>query len=99
VDAAAAVSALAVTLGLALRRPLLPRGVRVGPGLAAGLGVAILVVTGVLDTGDVTAALEVLWRPLVTLASIMVTTGVAARVGLFHQLAAAVVTGSGARAG
>jgi arsenical pump membrane protein len=104
VDAAAAVSALAVTLGLALRRPrlravplLLPSGLRIGPGVAAGLGVVILLLAGNLHGGDVAEALDVLWRPLVALASIMVMTGVAARVGLFGQLATLVVPrGAGA---
>jgi arsenical pump membrane protein len=105
VDAAAAVSALAVTLGLALRRPslravplLLPSGLRIGPGVAAGLGVVILLLAGNLHGRDVTEALDVLWRPLVALASIMVMTGVAARVGLFQQLATLVVPRGGAGA-
>jgi arsenical pump membrane protein len=105
VDAAAAVSALAVTLGLALRRPslravplLLPSGLRIGPGVAAGLGVVILLLAGNLHGGDVAEALDVLWRPLVALASIMVMTGVAARVGLFGQLATLVVPRGGAGA-
>jgi len=88
---AAVVSALAVTLGLALRRPVLPPGLRIGPGLAAGLGVTILAVAGGLRGGDVAEAVNVLWRPLVALASIMVMTGVAARTGLFARLAALVL--------
>jgi arsenical pump membrane protein len=97
---AAAVSALAVTLSLALRRPVLPwLRLRIGPGLAAGLGVLILVVAGDLPGADVVEALDVLWRPLVALASIMVMTGVAARVGLFQQLAALVRPHAAAGAG
>ncbi|MGH3679592.1 MAG: ArsB/NhaD family transporter [Natronosporangium sp.] len=97
---AAAVSALAVTLSLALRRPVLRFGlrIRVGPGIAAGLGVLILVVAGDLRAGDLTGALAVLWRPLLALASIMVLTGVAARVGLFRQLAGLVLPHAGAGA-
>ncbi|MPZ26877.1 MAG: hypothetical protein GEV12_10770 [Micromonosporaceae bacterium] len=95
---AAAVSALAVTLSLALRRPALPFGRRVGPGLTAGLGVLILVIAGDLRADDLTGALAVLWRPLVALASIMVMTGVAARVGLFRQLAGLVLPYAGAGA-
>lgn len=97
---AAAVSALAVTLGLALRRPALPGfGLRIGPGVAAGLGVLILVVSGGLRGADLAEAGDVLWRPLLALASIMVMTGVAARVGLFGQLARLVVPPGGAAAG
>lgn len=95
---AAAVSALAVTLSLALRRPVLPFGLRIGPGLAAGLGVLVLVAAGNLRVADVTEAWAVLWRPLVALASIMVMTGVAARVGLFERLAAQVLPYAGAGA-
>jgi arsenical pump membrane protein len=84
---AAAVTALAVTLSLALRRPVLPRGVRVGPGIAAGAGVLILTLVGPLRPGDVAGAVQVLWGPLLALASIMVMTGAAARVGLFQRLA------------
>jgi arsenical pump membrane protein len=91
VHEAAAVSALAVTLGLALRRPVLAARVRVGPGLAAAAGVLILLVAGGLPGRELAEALDVLWRPLVALVSIMVMTGVAARVGVFGQLAALLV--------
>lgn len=90
-EAAAALSAFAVTLGLVLRGPLLRRRLRIGPGIAAGLGVLILLVSGVLNPDDLADAGEVLWRPLVALASIMVMTGVAARVGLFQRLAGLVL--------
>jgi arsenical pump membrane protein len=99
VHEAAAVSALAVTLGLALRRPVLLSRVRIGPGPAAGLGVLILVVAGDLRVGDLAEAWQVLWRPLAALASIMVMTGVAARVGLFGQLAGLLRPPAGAGAG
>lgn len=96
---AAAVSALAVTLGLALRRPRLPFGLRIGPGIAAAVGVLILLIAGGIHRPDVIDALDVLWRPLATLAAIMVMTGVAARVGLFNQLATIVVARAGPEAG
>ena len=84
---AAAVSALALTLGLTLRRPLLPSGMRVGPGMAAAVGVAFAIVVGGIGTGDLAEAGEVLWRPFVALASLMVIIGVAARVRLMEHLA------------
>lgn len=84
---AAAVTALAVTLSLALRRPVLPRGIRVGPGIAAAAGVLIVTIAGPLRPGDMAEALRVLWGPMLALASIMVMTGAAARVGLFQRLA------------
>jgi arsenical pump membrane protein len=98
VDAAAAVSALAVTLGLALRSPSLPCGLRVGPGAGAALGVSILLLAGTLSGGDLTSAWYTLWRPLVALASIMVITGAATRVGLFQQLSTLVIPAAGAPA-
>jgi arsenical pump membrane protein len=76
----------------------MPYGLRIGPGIAAGLGVLVLLVAGDLRAPDVLEALDVLWRPLVALASIMVMTGVAARVGLLHQLATMVVRRAGRRA-
>jgi arsenical pump membrane protein len=53
---------------------------------------------GDLHWADVREALDVLWRPLLALASIMVMTGVAARVGVFEQLAALVLPRAGASA-
>lgn len=96
---AATVTALVVTLSLALRRPVLPRGWRIGPGVAAALGVSILTVAGGLGTGDVTEALGVLWRPMLALASIMAMTGVAARVGVFQRLAELILLRAAAGAG
>lgn len=95
---AAAVSALALTLGLTLRRPLLPTGVRVGPGIAAVAGVAVAIALGGIGAGDVVDAFEVLWRPFVALIGLMVITGVAGRVGLMDRLAALVVPRAGGSA-
>jgi arsenical pump membrane protein len=91
VGEAAAVSALALTVGLTLRRPLLPHGVRVGPGLAAAAGVALALVFGGIGRQDVSEAAEVLWRPLIALVGLMVITGVAGRVGVMERLAAIVL--------
>lgn len=96
---AATVSALAVTLSLALGRPRVSPRLRIGPGLAAVAGVLILSLAGGLRVPDVLTALDVLWRPLVTLASVMTMTGVAARAGLFGQLAALVEPRAEAGAG
>ncbi len=96
---AATVTALAVTLGLALRRPVLPRGLRIGPGVAAALGVTVLAVAGGLSIADVAEALDVLWPPMLALASIMVMTGVAARAGVFQRLAELILPHAAAGAG
>ena len=88
---AAAVSALALTLGLTLRRPLLPTGLRVGPGIAAAIGVALAIAVGGIHGDDVAEAVETLWRPFLALVGLMVITGVAGRLGLMERLAALVV--------
>nr|MDQ5807731.1 SLC13 family permease [Actinomycetota bacterium] len=88
---AAAVSALALTLGLTLRRPLLPTGVRIGPGIAAVIGVAVAIAVGGIHGDDVVEAGETLWRPFLALVGLMVITGVAGRLGLMDRLAALVV--------
>ena len=86
-DQAVAYSTLAMTVSLAITRPGF-RSVRFTPGSAAVLGVALLLVTGVLSPHDLGNALSVQWRPLVSLASIMVMTGVVTEVGAFDRLAA-----------
>jgi arsenical pump membrane protein len=88
---AAAVSALALTLGLTLRRPLLPTGLRVGPGIAAVIGVAVALAVGGIHGDDIAEAGETLWRPFLALIGLMVITGVAGRLGLMERLAALVV--------
>jgi arsenical pump membrane protein len=84
---AVTVTALAITLSLALRRPVMLSRLRIGPGIAVCVGVAIVTATGGLSGPDVIGAVDVLWRPLVALVSIMVMVGVAARVGVFQRLA------------
>jgi arsenical pump membrane protein len=78
---------MALTLGLVLTRPRIRSGVRIGPGAAAGLGVMLLLVTGGIDWADVTSTIALLWRPLITIASIMVMTFATGRIGLFDRLA------------
>src|SRR4051812_47978719 len=96
---AAAVSGLALTVSLTLRRPRLARGLQIGPGMAAALGVLVLFVAGDIHPGDVRDALDILWRPFIALASIMVMTGVAARLGTMDQLARTVFRDHGSSAG
>jgi arsenical pump membrane protein len=85
----AAYSTLAMTVTLALTRPRLrPSRVRVTPGSAALLGVIVLVALRLVAVGDLVASLRVQWRPLLSLASIMLITGVVEEVGAFERLAA-----------
>lgn len=87
-DETVAYSALAMTVTLAVLRPRLPRLGRFSPGSAAALGVAVLMVTGLLTPAAMVEAARVQWRPLLALTSIMVMTGVVQEVGAFDRLAA-----------
>jgi arsenical pump membrane protein len=85
---AVAYSALAATVGLAVFRPQLGARFRVTPGIAAFAGVVMLVAARLLTPRMMLEAARVQWRPLVTLTSIMILTGVVQEVGAFDRLAA-----------
>lgn len=87
---AVAYAALAVTVGLAVTRPRLRAGFCVTPGVAAVAGVLALVLARMLTVPMMLEAARVQWRPLVTLTSIMILTGVVQEVGAFDRLAAAI---------
>ena len=84
-EAVAAFGSLGMTIGLVLWRPRLAR-VRLSPALGTVPGLALLFATGVLRVEDAGHAARVLWRPLITLASIMATTHVAHRLGIFDRV-------------
>lgn len=87
-DQAVAYSTLALTVTLAVSQPRLGRpSLRVTPGMAALVGVIVLLATGLLTPADMLASAVIQWRPLVALASIMVMTGVVHEVGAFDRLA------------
>ena len=74
---ASALSALGVTIILALSRPAL--GVLVvGPALAAIAGITLMTAAGHVAILDIIEAIGVLWRPMIAIASIMVIAIVAA---------------------
>lgn len=85
-----AYAALAATVGLAVARPRLGAGYRVTPGAAAFAGVLGLVAARLLTPAMMLDAACVQWRPLVTLTSIMIITGVVQEVGAFDRLAAGI---------
>jgi arsenical pump membrane protein len=87
VEQAFAYSTLALTVTLAVSRPRL-RGLRVSPGSAALLGVALLMAGRLVGASDLTEAARVQWRPLLSLACIMLMTGAVKEVGAFERLAA-----------
>ncbi|HEX7840041.1 MAG TPA: SLC13 family permease [Kofleriaceae bacterium] len=80
--------ALAATIGLAVARPRLGPRFRFTPGTAALVGVLALVAAHLLTPQMMLDAARVQWRPLVTLTSIMILTGVVQEVGAADRLAA-----------
>ncbi len=81
-------SALALTVTLAVGRPRVgPR--QVGPATAALAGVSCLLLSGIVGRTDLQSAAADLWRPFITILSIMVTTAAAHRMGVIGGLAAA----------
>jgi len=85
VAGAIAFGALSLTLGLVLSRPRVGTW-RISSAFGALPAVLLLFLTGVLHGSDAMRAVQVLWRPLVTLASIMITTSVAHRLGIFDRI-------------
>lgn len=88
-----------VTLGLVLSRPHLWTGFRLGPAWAGLIGVGILLATGVVSGTNIIAAFEALWRPSLTIMSIMLTTDVARRFGILTHFAARLEPQAGQSAG
>jgi arsenical pump membrane protein len=91
VQALAAYSSVALTLGLVITRPRIGRSRRVNPGIAAACGVAIILLTGTIGFDDMRVAARELWRPFVTIASIMVMTYAASRLGVLTRLTARMI--------
>ena len=80
-------SAFAVTIGIALGGPRIGR-VRVpGPGLTAAAAVGALLALGVLSAHDLVRAGSILWRAIATIASIMILSAAAQRLGVLDWLA------------
>lgn len=87
-EEAVAYSTLAVTVTLAVSRPRLGlRELRFTPGTSALLGVTILLLAGLLGPEEMLSSARLQWRPLLSLVSIMVMTGVVQEVGAFERVA------------
>src|SRR5262245_12180256 len=86
-----ACSTFALTVAVAVRRPSISPTIRVGPAAAALAGVVFLLVTGTVALGDLSAATEILWRPIVTIAAILISTIAAERTGTIDAIAARVL--------
>lgn len=74
-------------LGLLLARPPVGMGLRLGPGAAAIAGVIMLLAVRILSPADLWEGFYVLWRPLVTVLSIMLATSAALRLGIVDYFA------------
>ncbi len=95
----AALSIVAVTVGLSLGRPRIG-SLRIHHGSAAILGAALTVLLGVAPPEILVTAARLLAAPVVTIVSLMIMTNVAERAGLFDLLGAALARrarGSGRR--
>jgi arsenical pump membrane protein len=97
VEQAVAYSALAATVSLAVTRPRFSPRIAVTPGMAGLFGVLVLVTVHLLTPSMLLAAARVQWRPLLTLTSIMIITGVVQDVGAFDRLAARIEQGAKGR--
>jgi arsenical pump membrane protein len=86
VQQAAAFGSLCLTLMLVITRPPVGRFGRLNPVLGAIPGVALMLVTGVLTPKDILRGAALLWRPLLTIASIMATTSIAHKLGIFDRI-------------
>lgn len=72
------------------------RAIRFGPPAVAVLVVAWMQLSGVLAGHDLLEGIHVLWRPVVTIASIMIMTGAAHRLGLLDAVVARATVGGSA---
>src|SRR5688572_18551538 len=83
-----AYSTFVVTIGLAIGRPHVGPRWQVGPGAAAVLGVVILLAFGIVQPTDLASAADTLWRPFITIVSVMLMTAAAGRLGVLDRVAA-----------
>ena len=82
----AAFGALFLTLALVVWRPRIGRLGRLNPVLGAIPGAIVMLLNSVLATEDILSAIRDLWRPLITVASVMTTTHVAHQLGIFDRV-------------
>ena len=75
------------TVGLVLSLPRTVLGARIGPATAGAFGVAVLMAGRVVSPADLASGLEVLWRPFLTIISIMFSTASAQRLGILNFFA------------
>jgi arsenical pump membrane protein len=94
VSTAIAYGSLILTVALVLTRPRLGAHRRVTPAMASAAGAALLFATGIVGVGDFARSAHDLWRPALAVASIMISTSLAHRTGIFDRLVRRVEKGS-----
>jgi len=82
-----ACSTFALAVSLAVGRPRLGASFQFGPATSALAGALLLLTAGTVGASDLVTTATTLWRPLVTILSIMLTTAAASRVGVIDGLA------------
>ncbi len=82
----AAFGSLCLTLMLVITRPPLGRFGRLNPVFGALPGVVVMLIAGVLAPKDILRGVVLLWRPLITISSIMAMTSIAHRLGIFDRV-------------
>jgi arsenical pump membrane protein len=82
-----ACSTFALAVSLSVTRPRVGANLRIGPAPATAAGAVSLVLLGTVTPADVAAVAGMMWRPLLTIVAIMITTAVAGRVGAIDRLA------------
>ena len=83
-----ACSTFALAVTLAVRRPRVGARLEIGPAAAAVAGTICLLAFGIVRPADLVVAITTLWRPLLTIVAIMVTTSAARRAGVIDVVAA-----------
>ena len=86
-----ACSTFALAVTLAVKRPRIGARLEISPASAAVAGMICLLAFGTVQPSDIAFAFQTLWRPLVGIVSVMITTAVAHRLGVIDALADAVL--------
>ena len=86
-----------LTLTVGLAQPRIGAGLRLGPTSASVLGMLVVLSTGVVSPADVAGGFDALWRPFLTIVSIVLTTSVAQRLGILEHFVWLLEAASGGR--
>jgi arsenical pump membrane protein len=82
-----ACSTFALAVTLSVTRPRVGVQFHIGPAMATTAGAVLLLLLETVSPGDIASVAVMLWRPLLTILAIMITTAAAGRVGAIDRLA------------